>query len=124
MASYHTRSISFPLKSHPIVDQLDEQLCRLRSSRAASTSSLTNKLMDLKDLYKCVDDFLQLPLNRKIVYDSWVERVLDGSLRLPDICASSRDVLAQSKERIQDIQSVLRRRWGVNLTLQMKFLNI
>ncbi|XP_057540775.1 uncharacterized protein LOC130818630 [Amaranthus tricolor] len=117
MASYHTRSISFPLKSHPIVDQLDEQLCRLRSSRAASTSSLTNKLMDLKDLYKCVDDFLQLPLNRKIVYDSWVERVLDGSLRLPDICASSRDVLAQSKERIQDIQSVLRRRWGGELNI-------
>ncbi|KMT12774.1 hypothetical protein BVRB_4g088680 [Beta vulgaris subsp. vulgaris] len=118
MASYHTRSYSFPSNSHPIVDQLDESLCRLRSSQAASTSSVTNKLTDLKDLYKCVEEFLQLPLNQKNVSQTQcVEQVLDGSLRLLDICNTSRDVLVQSRERLQDIQSVLRRRCSGELNI-------
>ncbi|XP_057529562.1 uncharacterized protein LOC130808122 [Amaranthus tricolor] len=117
MASYHTRSNSFPSKSHPIADQLDQKLCRLRSSETASTSSLTNKLSGLKDLYMCVDEFLQLPVKQNTPYDSWVEKVLDGSLRLLDISATSRDVLAQSKERIQEIQSALRRRSSGELNI-------
>ncbi|KMT12779.1 hypothetical protein BVRB_4g088730 [Beta vulgaris subsp. vulgaris] len=118
MASYHTRSYSFPSKSHPVSDELDASLCRLRSSQAASTSSVTNKLTDLKDLYKCVDEFLQLPLNQKNVSQTQcVEQVLDGSLRLLDICSTSRDVLVQSKERLQDIQSVLRRRCSGELNI-------
>ncbi|XP_056686760.1 uncharacterized protein [Spinacia oleracea] len=121
MASYHTRSFSFPSNSHPVADQLDEQLSRLRSSQAASTSSLTNKLNGLNDLYKCVEEFLQLPHNQKTVSqsqgESSVEQVLDGSLRLLDICATSRDVLALSKERLQDIQSVLRRRCNGELDI-------
>ncbi|KNA08804.1 hypothetical protein SOVF_159420 [Spinacia oleracea] len=114
MASYHTRSFSFPSNSHPVADELDAQLSRLRSSQAASTSSLTSKLSGLNDLYKCVEEFLQLPQNQKTVSQSQgenvVEQVLDGSLRLLDIVSTSRDVLALSKERLQDIQSVLRRR--------------
>ncbi|XP_010676019.2 uncharacterized protein LOC104891929 [Beta vulgaris subsp. vulgaris] len=111
MASHHTRSLSFPSKPHPIADQLDEQLCRLKSSQAASTSSLTNKLTSLKELYQSVDEFLQLPIGQKTISQTqWTEEMLDGSLRLLDICATSRDALVQSKERLQDIQSVLRRR--------------
>ncbi|KNA10383.1 hypothetical protein SOVF_144910 [Spinacia oleracea] len=121
MASYHTRSFSFPSNSHPVADQLDEQLSRLRSSQTASTSSLTNKLNDLNDLYKCVEEFLQLPQNQNTVSQSQgenvIEQVLDGSLRLLDICSTSRDVLAVSKERIQDIQSVLRRRCSGELDI-------
>ncbi|XP_021758630.1 uncharacterized protein LOC110723590 [Chenopodium quinoa] len=108
MASYHTRSFSFPSNSHPVSEQLDQQLNRLRSSQAASTSSLSSKLSGLNDLYKCVEEFLQLPQNQKTVSQS--QQVLDGSLRLLDICSTSRDVLALTKESIQDIQSVLRRR--------------
>ncbi|XP_021849012.1 uncharacterized protein [Spinacia oleracea] len=121
MASYHTRSFSFPSNSHPAADQLDEQLSRLRSSQTASTSSLTNKLNGLNDLYKCVEEFLQLPQNQKTVSQSQgenvVEQVLDGSLRLLDIVSTSRDVLALSKERLQDIQSVLRRRCSGELDI-------
>ncbi|KAL2936665.1 CTP synthase [Bienertia sinuspersici] len=118
MASYHTRSFSFPAKSHPVVDQLSEQLCRLRSSQSASTSSITSKLTDLKDLYKSVDEFLQLPQNQKIVS---VEEVIDGSLRLLDICSTSQDALVQSKQQIQDIQSSLRRRCNSELNISNDF---
>ncbi|KAL2936663.1 CTP synthase [Bienertia sinuspersici] len=118
MASYHTRSFSFPAKSHPVVDQLSEQLNRLRSSQSASTSSTTSKLNDLKDLYKSVDEFLHLPQNQKIVS---VEEVIDGSLRLLDICSTSQDVLVQSKKQIQDLQSVLRRRCNSDLNISNDF---
>ncbi|XP_056698525.1 uncharacterized protein [Spinacia oleracea] len=121
MASYHTRSFSFPSNSHPVADELDAQLSRLRSSQAASTSSLSSKLNGLNDLYKCVEEFLQLPQNQNTVSQSQgenvIEQVLDGSLRLLDICSTSRDVLAVSKERIQDIQSVLRRRCSGELDI-------
>ncbi|BFG36765.1 hypothetical protein CerSpe_230390 [Prunus speciosa] len=35
----HTRSNSFTSRPHPIVQEVDEHLCRLRSSEATSTSS-------------------------------------------------------------------------------------
>ncbi|XP_074299244.1 uncharacterized protein LOC141630302 [Silene latifolia] len=111
MASYHTHSISLPSTSHPITTQFDQQLTRLRSSQAASTCSsslLTYRLTCLTELYVVVDDMLQLPSSKQSL--SQIQTVLDGSLRLLDACSTSRDVLQQSKEHLQDIQSVLRRR--------------
>ncbi|KAL2944797.1 Glutamate--cysteine ligase [Bienertia sinuspersici] len=125
MALHHTRSLSFPSKTHPIVEQFDEQLSRLRSSQATSTSSssssLNETLANLKDLYCSIDELLQLPLNQQTVsqnvHSKWTEEVLDGSLRLLDICSTSRDVLVQSKEGLQNIQSVLRRRCSGELNI-------
>ncbi|XP_057518338.1 uncharacterized protein LOC130799251 [Amaranthus tricolor] len=59
--------------------------------------------------------FIELPQSQS---QKGVDEVLDGSLRLIDICATSLDVLVQSKERLLDIQSVLRRRCngGLNFT--------
>ncbi|XP_074312851.1 uncharacterized protein LOC141648234 isoform X2 [Silene latifolia] len=125
--SYHARTISLPSAVHPVVEQLAEKLCRLRSSQSASTSSssLTNQLNGLKDLYSCVDVFLflQLPQNQQ---QKCVEETLDNSLRLLEICATSRDILTNSKEHLQDLQSVLRRRCNgeLNITNEAtKYLN-
>ena len=37
---------------------------------------------------------------------------LEGSLRLLDICSTAKDCLMQSKENMQDLQSLIRRRRG------------
>ncbi|KAL2944809.1 RNA pyrophosphohydrolase [Bienertia sinuspersici] len=110
MASYHTRSLSFPSKAHPIVEQFDEQLSRLRSSQATSTSSsssLNKTLSDLKDLYCTVDELLQLPINQQVVsqnvHSKWTEQ-----------------------EGLQDIQSVLRRKCSGELNINneiVQYLN-
>ncbi|XP_060669847.1 uncharacterized protein LOC132800362 [Ziziphus jujuba] len=42
MAAYHVRSNSFPPSPHPLVPQFDEQLCRLRASVCASSSTSTS----------------------------------------------------------------------------------
>ncbi|KAK9690640.1 hypothetical protein RND81_09G142700 [Saponaria officinalis] len=125
---YHVRSVSLPTRPHPVAEKLDEQLCRLRSSQAASTasssSSVSYDLNGLKDLYSSVDELLQLPLHQNA---KWVDDVLDGSLRLLDICSASRDALKQSRERLQDVQSALRRRCSGELSVRtevVEYLNM
>lgn len=116
MASYHGRSISLPSRPHPIADQLEEHLCRLRSSQTASTSSsssLTQRLVILGNLYDCVDELLLLPINQQTIarnrQTNLVDDTLDGSLKVLDIVGTARDALLQTRECIQVIQSVLRR---------------
>ncbi|KAL9244820.1 hypothetical protein vseg_018544 [Gypsophila vaccaria] len=105
---YHARSISLPSRPHPVAEQLDEQLSRLRSSQSASSSSsISHRVSDVRELYSCVDRLLQLPLSQQ---ELSVDEVLDGSVRLLDSCSASRDALQLSKERLQDVQSALRRR--------------
>ncbi|XP_048429863.1 uncharacterized protein LOC125472443 [Pyrus x bretschneideri] len=82
--AFHTRSNSFPSRPHLIAQEVDELLCRLRSSEATSTSSssITRKLNGLQD---CVDWLLQLPSLSKPWPKSrtkWTNELLDGSIRL------------------------------------------
>ncbi|XP_074314597.1 uncharacterized protein LOC141649821 [Silene latifolia] len=130
-AIYHARSISLPSRPHPVAEQLDEQLSRLRSSQSTSTSSsVSHGLNSLTDLYSSVDEFLQLPHNQQTLSQTqitkWVDQVLDGSLRLLDLCSASRDAMQQSRERLQDVQSALRRRCSRELSITneaIKYLN-
>ncbi|XP_021807857.1 uncharacterized protein LOC110751663 [Prunus avium] len=116
--AFHTRSNSFPSMPHPIVQEVDEHLCRLRSSEAASTSSssICHKLSDLQDLHDCVDELLQLPLTQQALAkeqnEKWTNELLDGSLRLLDVCSSAKDAILQTKECVQDLQSIIRRTRG------------
>ncbi|KAK9214533.1 hypothetical protein WN944_006526 [Citrus x changshan-huyou] len=112
--SFHVRSNSLPTKSHPFTSEVEETLSRLRSSQAAST--IGHNINGLQDLHDCVDKILQLPLiqqallqagNRKLV-----DELLNGSLRILDTCSIAQNALLQSKESVQGLQSVLRRRKG------------
>ncbi|ONH92436.1 hypothetical protein PRUPE_8G175300 [Prunus persica] len=100
--AFHTRSNSFPSRPHPVVQEIDEHLCRLRSSEATSTSSssISHKLSGLQNLH----DSLAQEQNEK-----WTNELLDGSLRLLDICSAAKDALLQTKECVQDLQSIMRR---------------
>ncbi|KAK9690639.1 hypothetical protein RND81_09G142600 [Saponaria officinalis] len=115
---YHVRSISLPSRPHPVAEQLDEQLSRLRSSQSASSSStsVSHGLNGLKELYSSVDELLQQSVSEN-QNAKWVDDVLDGSLRLLDMCSVSRDALQQSRERLQDVQSALRRRCSAELSI-------
>ncbi|OVA12127.1 Protein of unknown function DUF241 [Macleaya cordata] len=111
--AYHTRSISLPTRSSPLSLTVEEQLCRLRYSELAtsSSSSISHNLAGLKDLYESVEDFLSTQ-NGKCL-----DTVLDGSLMLLDVCGTTRDALSQMKQSVQDLQSSIRRRRGADLEL-------
>ncbi|PQM36027.1 uncharacterized protein Pyn_25738 [Prunus yedoensis var. nudiflora] len=44
--------------------------------------------------------------------EKWTNELLDGSLRLLDICIAAKDALLQTKECVQDLQSIMRRTRG------------
>ncbi|KAF8040614.1 hypothetical protein BT93_B2742 [Corymbia citriodora subsp. variegata] len=112
----HARSNSLPCGVHPLSMNIEEQLKRIKSSEATSTSSASQKLGSLKDLYDCVEDLLKLPLTQQALSNehlrSSVEQLLDGSLELLDVCGNVKDAFSQVKACIQELESVLRRRKG------------
>ncbi|KAI5315200.1 hypothetical protein L3X38_044376 [Prunus dulcis] len=78
--AFHTRSNSFPSSPHPVIQEIDENLCRLWSSEATSTSSssISHKLSGLQNLHDCVD-------------------------------SAAKNALLQTKECVQDLQSIMLR---------------
>ncbi|KAI3916250.1 hypothetical protein MKW98_004691 [Papaver atlanticum] len=117
--AFHVRSISLPTTSHPIAAAVEEKLCILRSSDL--TSSISNNLVALKDLYECVEDFLFT------VDGKCLDAVLDRSVMLLDVCATIKDVLPMMKQSAQDLQSSIRRRsneFGAYMTSRKKVCKV
>ncbi|KAL0560924.1 hypothetical protein IC582_001341 [Cucumis melo] len=123
--SFHVRSNSLPSKPHPVVDEVNENLCRLRASEEAtsSSSSLCQKLDGLQDLQDSIDKLLLLPLTHQALVDNkLVDELLEGSLKILDVCALAKDVLSQMKESAHELESALRRRKDDKIDVQ-KYLN-
>ncbi|XP_010548138.1 PREDICTED: uncharacterized protein LOC104819672 [Tarenaya hassleriana] len=121
-ATFHVRSNSFPSRQHPQAAHVEEQLCRLRSSEAVSTSSsssICQRLNGLQDLHDSLEKLLRLPFTEQTLDKKAVEHLLDGSLRILDFCNISKDALSQIKEGLNEIQSILRRKRG-DLSSQIK----
>ncbi|KAG9443147.1 hypothetical protein H6P81_019001 [Aristolochia fimbriata] len=124
--NYHVRSASFPSRSHPIREKVEENLTQLRqweeSSPSTSSSSLCSGLSGLSELYQSVDDLLQLPQTRQALLDckrkKLIDEALDGSLRLLDACGIARDVMMQVTDAVKDLQLALRRRVATKAELE------
>ncbi|GAY53609.1 hypothetical protein CUMW_150440 [Citrus unshiu] len=123
-ASFHVRSHSLPTKSHPFTSEIEETLSRLRSSQAAS--NIGHIINGLQDLHDCVDKILQLPLTQQALSQisnrKLVDELVNGSLRILDICSIAQNALLQPKQSVQGLQSALRRRKGneTELTSEIK----
>ncbi|XP_021903799.1 uncharacterized protein LOC110819024 [Carica papaya] len=117
-STYHARSNSLPSRPHPLSLEVGEYLSRLRSSEDTSTSSssISRKISGLQDLNDCVNKLFQLPLTQQAFtqeqHKALVDQVLDGSLRLLDLCNSAKDALWQTKESVHEFQSAIRRKRG------------
>ncbi|XP_058759012.1 uncharacterized protein LOC131632245 [Vicia villosa] len=116
-SSLHLRSNSLPSAPHPLVSQFEGNLQRLKSSEgvsSASSSSVCNKLNGTQDLHDCIDKLLQLPIEQQTLAqecnEKSVDDLLEGSLRILDICSIAKDFLLISTERIHELQSIIRRR--------------
>ncbi|OIV94874.1 hypothetical protein TanjilG_22071 [Lupinus angustifolius] len=114
---YHARSNSFPSASHPSTLRVEEELNNLKNCEVTFTStsgSIGNALFLIQDLYVCLDDLLNLPSTQKLIShykgERCVEELLDGSVRLLDICSITRETMLQIKENVQALHSALRRR--------------
>ncbi|KAF7848418.1 hypothetical protein BT93_L1963 [Corymbia citriodora subsp. variegata] len=119
-SKYNARSISFPSRTHPTTRRIDAELNKLKSLEAKyqtpSSGSVLAGLSGLEELYISLDDLLSMPSTRQalscIQGRSCTDGLLEGSVRLLDVCGSLREMLMLIKEHVQALQSVLRRRKG------------
>ncbi|KAL0383871.1 UNVERIFIED_CONTAM: hypothetical protein Sradi_2781400 [Sesamum radiatum] len=105
-ALHHGRSLSLPSGSYPALSQFDENLSRIRSSDAASSSmsSVRGRIDGLKNLYDSIHDLLQLPHNQQIVsqecQEKWVDQTLYDYIRLLDSCSTAKDLISITKQDV------------------------
>ncbi|XP_058080559.1 uncharacterized protein LOC131228721 [Magnolia sinica] len=109
-----------PPISHPLALRVDDQLQKLQAWETSSSSAhltvemLCDGFRGLGDLNDSVQDLLQSPLTQQALVrngsDTWVNEMLDGSLRILDLCETTKDVFKLMKEDVQDLLSALRRR--------------
>uniref|UniRef100_A0A2N9GF94 Uncharacterized protein n=1 Tax=Fagus sylvatica TaxID=28930 RepID=A0A2N9GF94_FAGSY len=121
----HTRSNSFPTRTHPLISELNDQLIRLRDQEATSSSStsICQKLNGLQDLHDCIDKILLLLFTQTLAkeqHKKCINEMLDGSLRLLDVCGTTKDVLLQTKECTRELQSTLCRKQGSKMELTVE----
>ncbi|KAL7155599.1 hypothetical protein ABFS83_03G086400 [Erythranthe nasuta] len=104
----HSRSNSFPSQSHPIIDSVEDHLRRLRAD-SESTSVCAN-LASLRNLHEGINDLIQMPsVQRTLSHENWINELLEGSLKLVDLCSLSREIVSLTKESVQDLESSIRR---------------
>jgi len=124
----HGRSNSLPSRPHPLILKCNEHLESLRASKATTFSSLvlSHKIRCLQDLIDCVEKLTHLPLTQDVLLherqEKWVDELLDGSLRVLDVCSAAKDALLHTKECTREIHSIIRRKRGgeVELTAEAK----
>ncbi|EXB95392.1 hypothetical protein L484_014365 [Morus notabilis] len=120
---FHVRSNSLPSQSNPLLLQCNENLSRLEACGATSSSSfITQKLSGLEDLHECVEKLLLFPSTQQAFVqgrqEQWIDQLVDGSLRLLDLCSSAKDAVLHTKECARDIQSIMHRRRGAEVGLE------
>ncbi|KAL9172926.1 hypothetical protein ABFS82_03G080100 [Erythranthe guttata] len=107
--TYHSRSNSFPSQSHPAIESVEDHLCRLRTDDSESTSVCAN-LASLRNLHERINDLIQMPsIQQTLSHNNWINELLEGSLKLVDLCALSREIVSLTKESVQDLESSIRR---------------
>nr|GMC65889.1 uncharacterized protein LOC109167533 [Ipomoea batatas] len=115
--SNHIRSISFPSRSHPSIQKVEEELTMLKALQVSATpeaATISSGLLGLEQLYKCMDDLLNLPQTLHTLSQHQNKKLVDGllekSVKLLDLCGLARDSASQLKENLRDIQSSQRRK--------------
>lgn len=116
---YHVRSISLPSRlQHPSSHRIEKELKKLKTwdapqaSNSLQTEAIKAGLTGLTELYNCVHELIGCPLTQQALLHQYhhVEKPLDMSVQLLDICESTRELLLLMKEQVLDLQSALRRK--------------
>ncbi|CAH8344673.1 unnamed protein product [Eruca vesicaria subsp. sativa] len=109
------RSISLPSRSHPSTREIEEALNKVKAidTTSGSSKSILTALAGLEELYTCTEEFLKMGSTQRVMSSDgseFMEEMLDGSLRLMDICNISRDLMVETHEHVRGVQSCVRRK--------------
>ncbi|XP_047336012.1 uncharacterized protein LOC124939595 [Impatiens glandulifera] len=128
----HLRSISLPSRLNPTNSSLiriKEELRKFSkwegskplSQDTIRSVTIQNDLNELAELYRFAQDILQSSSSATLGFGPQVvvEEALDASTVLLDACNLCRDTLMTMRERIQDLQSAMRRNRGEVSSVQV-----
>ncbi|TVU26779.1 hypothetical protein EJB05_29340, partial [Eragrostis curvula] len=128
MACHHQRSASLPsFPSYSIESSLEQELQTLKSHTISSPSATTidaacDGLRRLGDVYTSVEEMTRLPSTQAGLCSAKkrkaVEKELDMSLELIDLCSAMQESLAEMKTCVQEARLVLKR--GDDAAAQVK----
>ncbi|KAJ3690853.1 hypothetical protein LUZ61_020017 [Rhynchospora tenuis] len=113
--AYHTRSVSLPSRSHPFLQKAEEELNKLRASVGSSLTYeiMLDALKAVGRVYESINELLGMSSNQNglshMQHGRWIEQELEESVKLLDICSTSRDNLDTIKYHIQDLELATRR---------------
>lgn len=117
---YHARSISLPSRSHPSTVKVEEELRKMKtwesSESSSSSSSVCGALLGLQDLYDSIDELLKMGSTQQVLscpqHKQLVDELLDGSMKLLDVCSLAKDVTLETQQHVGALHSAVRRRKG------------
>ncbi|CAL9759072.1 unnamed protein product [Musa acuminata subsp. burmannicoides] len=111
-----SRSTSMPLRDHPLMLRVEEELQPVKSSVVKSYSTtymIWKGLRGLQGLYRCIKELLCLPSSNQIFLNpkqkKMVEVELDVSIRLLDLLSTIRDSMISKKDQIKGLKMIFRR---------------
>ncbi|KAM3293416.1 hypothetical protein ACQJBY_036774 [Aegilops geniculata] len=123
--SCHLRSTSLPSRLHFSEIKAEEELHNPKTHfcrQPASIVTLSDGLRKLAHVYNCAEEIVRLPRNQVDLclpqQKKMVEKELEQSLVLLDICNAMQENFAELKMSIQELQLVLRR--GDHATANLK----
>ncbi|CAJ1973070.1 unnamed protein product [Sphenostylis stenocarpa] len=125
--SYHQDGDEYALCSVPsdkCVDGLLEGSLRLLDICSTAKECLLVSKESLHDLHSVIRRRKDVLLHER--QENWVDEILDGSLRLLDVCTSAKDALLHTKECARELHSIIRRKRGgeVELTAESSSLSL
>jgi len=117
----HIRSISMPSRPQPFALRVEEELQQLRrcvaSVSSATPEMMCNGLRELSNLYNSIEEVLHFPSNQQALCHTHqkkrMEKELDQSIKLLDLCTILREELVAMNEHAQDLGLALRRKDAV-----------
>lgn len=101
---------------------IETDLVKLHTFGASSVSdSIRTGFTRLSELYNSIEELIHSPLTLKALRfqqhtELLLEEALEGSVGLLDACTAARELMFTLKEKVQDLQSALRRRGADSVT--------
>ena len=96
----------------------------MSSASSLRMEMIHSGLNGLKNLFDCVEDFLQLQVTQEVITrhrnEKWVDELLNGSVMLLDLCGTANDILVSMEEHMLDLLSTLRRTKGLEWGMESK----
>ncbi|GLT44669.1 hypothetical protein SLA2020_185540 [Shorea laevis] len=113
--NFHIRSISLPSRFQS--NCIEAELKKPQNFDSSSASdTIQTGFTRLAELYNSVKELTRSPLTQQALHCQQhaepVEVAVDGSVGMLDACTAARDIILTMKEKVEHLQSALRRRGG------------